>query len=35
MKKTKVDTSKKSLNIILTSSYQAPYEVDVYKEGFL
>lgn len=30
----KVDESKKSLNIILTMSYHAPYEVDIYKKGF-
>jgi phosphoglycerol transferase MdoB-like AlkP superfamily enzyme len=30
----KTDTTKYSLNIILTSSYHAPYTVDVYKKGF-
>ena len=30
----KVDTTKKSLNIILTTSHHSPYEVDVYKKGF-
>lgn len=30
----KTDTSKYSLNIILTSSYHAPYTVDVYAKGF-
>ena len=31
----KVDASKKSFNIILTMSYHAPYEVEIYKEGFM
>jgi phosphoglycerol transferase MdoB-like AlkP superfamily enzyme len=30
----KTDTTKYSLNIILTSSYHAPYTVDVYAKGF-
>jgi phosphoglycerol transferase MdoB-like AlkP superfamily enzyme len=30
----KTDASQYSLNIILTSSYHAPYTVDVYKKGF-
>ena len=30
----KTDTTKYSLNIILTTSYHAPYTVDVYKKGF-
>ncbi|WP_309640776.1 LTA synthase family protein [Flavobacterium sp.] len=30
----KTDMTKYSLNIILTSSYHAPYTVDVYKKGF-
>ena len=30
----KTDASKYSLNIILTSSYHAPYTVDVYSKGF-
>ena len=29
-----VDTTKNSLNVILTLSYHPPYEVDVYAEGF-
>ncbi|PID29643.1 MAG: alkaline phosphatase [Candidatus Cloacimonadota bacterium] len=30
----KVDKSKKSLNIIMTTSYHPPYSIDVYKKGF-
>ncbi|MDG1227222.1 MAG: LTA synthase family protein [Polaribacter sp.] len=30
----KVDKTKKSLNIILSTSHHSPYEVDVYKKGF-
>ena len=30
----KIDSNKKSINIILTISYHTPYEVDVFKEGF-
>jgi len=30
----KVDTTKNSLNIILTMSYHSPYEVDIYSKGF-
>ena len=31
----KVDPKKKSLNIILSTSHHSPYEVDVYKKGFI
>jgi phosphoglycerol transferase MdoB-like AlkP superfamily enzyme len=30
----KIDTSKYTLNVILTSSYHPPFKVDIYKKGF-